>query len=416
MQIEHGFVEFHDNAFAHMQMIRTINFAGEKVRFPASVFDVAVASIGGITFTTWPSDMNLNDVFGNETYRQLIMLRIHNAKFRFLSADNFSTIRWLSYLELNRCGIELIEQHTFDVVGHSLTDIILFENRLKTVNFKMFRPLFESKLSTDLEIIQYRERLVCTCHMIEMHIVVAYPSAAYIDCLMPDDLDETTCATGRNVNFSRICASFIRKRSMQIVDIRMVSKDDMTIFIRTSLASHYRVLLVNSNAMSGSKCTERAFESNVKCLILNKFVDFLHLKDFETIGDADFVSITAIPLLYNSGARPLHMITIERRSMIVHRYWIVVLAISIAAGLVIGVTGGISFVFINNMRTVKQHTAEGETTSTTNSHYYDQIQANAIETDANAAPGDNEYDYYDNYYYQNQGSSRAIPNIYVLDE
>lgn len=114
------------------------------------LFHTAAISIQRIYFEIWPNNVNLNEMFTNEVYyllHELVIasVRMPKTKFQHLAGDNFTFTRRLHRLLLINCGIETIDVHTFDVIGRTLYYINLMDNRIKYINFDMFRYVYETK-------------------------------------------------------------------------------------------------------------------------------------------------------------------------------------------------------------------------------------------------------------------------------
>lgn len=301
----------HVDAFVGLQHIRIIEFEGITARFPAGIFDSNATTIMEIKFYAWPNDVSMNDMFNHLQLRMLWVLGIRDVaepqtKFRFLAAVNFTSFRRIEILELTRCGIEVIDEHTFDLVGQSLIYITLIGNRIKSVRLEMFRRFFESKATRTLSIQVSRDYLPCTCSLLEM----AYLASMYIDCTHPIGFNWTLCITPRGVNIAKLCLDPSATPTFYIYDIRLTYEND-SIGIQANITNRFRVILARLNAMDRRNCNARASNTSSVCSNVNKFVDHLNLSHFDQLRDAEFILITAIPLLYNHGARPMYSSTIR---------------------------------------------------------------------------------------------------------
>lgn len=102
------------------------------------------------------------------------------------------------------------------------------------------------------------------------------------------------------------------KAPMRIINVRVLIINDI-LLLHTNYTSKMRMLIVNFDAAGKGKCIERASKSVIVCLnLINRTIDVLELNEIELIRHAAVISITAIPILYRSGARPTHLITLRR--------------------------------------------------------------------------------------------------------
>lgn len=345
--IDRGALYIHDDAFRGLFQIEAVQFFVKKVEsLPRGMLDPTASSIWAIHFASWPNEINLSEMFANgRPYQWLNTLDIRNVqlpqtKFRRLSAANFTSFRRLAKLTLFNCGIEVIDEDTFDAVGQTLDFVHLGNNWIKMINLEMFRQLFETKKSTKLGVHSNKVNLLCTCALIEIDIMACpfdepLPKMC-IKCKLVDNFDGAACGVQRNVNFTKICVPWLFESIVTIIDVRMAGHRNGTIALETKFASKIRMLLINLDGMDGGKCAERVTTANYLCLKINRYNDHLDLRQFDKLRGAEFISITAIPILSDFGARPMHLMTVRQRSMDEGLPSIA----TIVLGVIVGVLGG----------------------------------------------------------------------------
>lgn len=409
IRIGSGAVHIHDNAFRGLEHLRSILFMTRSIaRMPSGLFNPFAISNGAIQFYAWPSGLNLNEMFADEPQRLLKTLDIRNVAlpqhgFRILTADNFTSLRHLSKLVLINCGIEAIEENAFDEISRTLSIIHLENNWIKYITLRMFRRIFESKKYTELGIYSRRMHLVCTCALIEMDMMLC-PSeeSSAVACIQCKRIDKNflpdACNVHRNAEIDRFCLNWNKTAIMRLVNIRMAHADG-TLSIQTNFSNEIRIILVKFDGMQGGSCMQRTLPANYKCMKFYKFIERMYLYQFEQFGQAEFILVTAIPILYPFGARPMHSITVRYGN--VHRWlcgkhWLCFTAIIAIVGLL---AGGICAIFFEK-RSMGTKTEE------------DEFNYNEIDIDGNGDSSIVDYDYI--YYYQQANREpEALSNEYI---
>lgn len=318
-----GDVSIDKEAFKGLRTMHVLGYEGSaSVHFPPGLFDAISVSIEDIVFKRWPCDVNMNSMFGNETFRMLTVLHIANvgipqANFRRLTAANFTSFRRLSLLLLIDCGIEVIEQNAFDAIGRTLKFIKLSRNWIKIVNVEMFRIFFESGISRLLHITVNREPFTCNCALRELYVMqcpMVFKNAK-VDCILcmtSANWNDSICDIRRLSNVSKFIQESHNISMMLMLSIRMAWQNH-ALRIDTKISNRFRILFVDLSAMTrNSTCMDRVTANRHKCWIVNKVTDRLDLHGIDEVRDAELISITAIPVLYNFGARPMHSMMVRR--------------------------------------------------------------------------------------------------------
>lgn len=133
--------------------------------------------------------------------------------------------------------------------------------------------------------------------------------------------------------------------------------------IQTNFTSKFRMIFINFDTMH-DKCIDRQLANNFKCLIVNKSVDNIRLHTIEEIQHAEYVSITAIPSLYNFGACPFHTILLRRPKDLL--IVIDLMALSLMAFITCILTGVVGFIGILAVARLKLLTNSNEQTTESN--------------------------------------------------
>lgn len=427
IDIKNGPVVVHDGAFNGFETFRVLNISAQSVWLPAGVMDVIFQSLREVHLNGWPSEINLKEMFGNVRYRIVILLYIRNVvepqtKFRLLAADNFTSFRTLNYIYFINCGIEVIHERTFDVVGRTLSEIFLMQNRIKTINLEMFRNFFETKFDALMQLKDTVGYLICSCSLVDLDLMMnpfgLFATEIQSYCMTFDEFDEAACAIYRHSNVSKYHA--VSERTiLRLIGLHMAYTDGLVV-IKTNFTSRIRMLLVDLGTMGRGDCVQCISGARYKCLTVNKYTGALDLSVLVEIRDAEFISITAIPILYNFGARPMHSMTISKRAAGEQRHewleWIIIALVamcSIGTGLIFGIAACIYGQCIRaQFKSPATDQGNGHDGDFSFDHcdYYNQIEFNVAQIQM---PKDDDYDYYGE---QNQRFQKASPNEYMERE
>lgn len=323
---------------------------------PVGVFDPLATTLCLFSFSVWPKNINLNAMFADGVYRMVKSLDIANVElpqlqFRVLAAANFSSFRRLQELHLINCGIEVIEVNTFDQLGVMLNNVALNGNWIKTISFGMFRQIFESNWPVQFEIRLNREQWICTCDLIEVAVMVCpfvtLSNPICIKCTLAEtflrDGGAAGCAIHFGVKTTKFCINYYDVH-MHMIKIQLVYMAPHSIRYETQFNGAFRLILVNFDAMKIAKCTEKVTKSIYKCLKIYQQVGQLDLDAIETIGQAEFVLVTVIPILYRFGARPIHSMTVRQPTQL--DTWIDELDLLLVAWLTCMISSLVGFVCV----------------------------------------------------------------------
>lgn len=314
-----------DGAFRGLDRLHTIMLDCELVDdFSIGLFEAISASVFYFYMLTWPNNINLNEMFANQSFHALENVIIKNVqmpqtKFRQLAASNFTFARRLRHLTMVHCGIEAIAEGTFDGVARTLQYIDLSDNWIKFVIFRMFRRVLEPNARAILYIGNEEDSLVCTCRLIELEIANCpfqrNANGYCLKCELPEQFVAASCGIHRAVELAHVGVQLEDQWFVRIVDIRMSYGRNAIVSILTNFTSKFRLLFVPFDAMQRGDCSVRAAATDYKCINIDKFVDELGLEGVTERNSAEFVTITAIPILYKFGARPMHLITVRMERM-----------------------------------------------------------------------------------------------------
>lgn len=318
LHIRTGAVHICSDAFNYCQYLSIIRFNSRSVTMNTDLFKSHASILMEIYYEIWPNDINLNDMFGDAIYRQMQLLKIANVegesgKFRILTAANFTSFRRLEYIILNNCGIEVIDGQVFDGIMETLQFIDLYGNRIKHIDLNTFRRAFEANGFDGVRI----EVTECTCQMLEFNIMLcpfSFRRPKCPRCWSWEEFNVTACGIRhREVHLWKLRNVLNIDQVMRIISVRMTWKDD-AVFIATNFTNVIRVIIVNLDVEStqGKRCKERVAAMNFKCFQVNHSIERLSLDRIHEIHNADIVSITAIPILYHFGARPMHTMTVRQ--------------------------------------------------------------------------------------------------------
>lgn len=298
-------------------------FNARRVRLPNALFNLNSMKFRFIIFDVWSNGNNLNEMFTGETFGGLVRLEISNVDlpqdtFRYLHASNFTPFRHLQRLDLINCGIEVIDSHAFDVVGRTLKWLHLDRNWIKVFNVETFRILFETKNWVDLTIDHNREQPICSCRLFEFDLIV-YPfdgnDTVFTECKSLNDFMPESCGIERIIDSSKYCIVPTKNETFRTPNIRITYRDD-SIRIKTNFSEKIRMLFTQLSNLNRQKCNRIAPNTKIICLNINKSIEYIKLNEIYEIDDAEILSVTAIPILFHFGARPIHSIMVRREAII----------------------------------------------------------------------------------------------------
>lgn len=426
LQIRNGLVQIHAGAFSSFVFLWDIRLKAKSVKnLAAGIFEPLAVSLNSIICKKWPSNVDLNEMFANQKFYVLKTFYIENvdwpqAKFRQLHATNFTAFRRVKELYLINCGIETIDRHAFDVIGRTLRTINLDKNWIKLITFDMFRIFFEASAWEGFTMEQNREPWQCSCELIEIEAMrcpfgIDFDQACF-ECDPIRTFDAQSCGVHRDVDFDRWCiAGDGQSELLRVIEVRMALRAN-SIVIQTNFTSKFRVIFVSGDALAASKCADRANNATFKCVSVDKFVERLELGCIAEIRHAELVLITAIPILADFGARPMHSIVVRRE--MAHRRWgcrdWAIVSVAMVMGAVLGFFGCIcAWLFITHLTNLSQMTNVTAYGNNEFSYYHEidsvreENELSQNEFDINATTDD--YGYYN----QSELSFEAVPNDYL---
>lgn len=318
-------VRFHimEGAFNGLKSLRFLTFNNVCiVNYYASMFRPLCVTLTEINLDGWHANLNINELFHIDQYKWLRSLQVKNVrepKFRLLHRDNFTSIRNLNSLILMECGIEVIDEHAFDVIARKLDYISLYGNPIKIIGIEMFRLIFESK--NWFKIPEYglgvEDVRLCTCHLVEMH-VMQHPFLEVGDdetivCQSGMDFDSIACGIHRNVDPSKLCLIAPTVAAMRLINVRMTYRKGI-ISMQTNFTSKFRMVFVNLD-QPNSKCIERTSKANYRCVKMDVCIENIDLHAMAELRNAEIMSIAAIPFLLNFGTHAMHLMTVRQSKM-----------------------------------------------------------------------------------------------------
>lgn len=316
--IHGGRLRLNKGAFNGLDLIKTLIIEVKYMGYmPAALYHPFYVTLSIIRHVGWSNTINLNDMFADQIYRHLGLIEIYDVEmpqtvFRKLTEANFTAFRRLEALSLVNCGIESIDEHAFDYIGRTLLYINLDRNWIKFISVAMFRLAFESHSMVVLSFSNNKLVLPCTCAMIELNVmqcpIVLNSNSLCVDCVMPGpDAGFAISACRRDIDFSKFCINR-NMGVMRVIGFRLGVIGD-TVLLDTNFTSKFR--LIFADLTNGTKCMQRASNQSAKCFIMDKSVIHLDLREIKELRQAEFISITAIPILVEFGARPMHLITVR---------------------------------------------------------------------------------------------------------
>lgn len=332
ISIGYGSVVIYDGAFNGLRSLRSLFITTPLLKLlPRGLFNSVALSLWSIRMNRWTSRVNLNEMFAHEAFRHVTKLRIQNVqapqkKFRHLASKNFTAFRRLNELSLINCGIETISERTFDRIGYWLERINLEDNRIKAVNVETFRQVFETKCIVWFSLHSIREKLQCTCRMVEMDLLVSPFMLERTDKCIDRRQSIALCGVHRDVVVSKFAIDTSLRITLRLVNIHMAFAAEW-LAIRTNFSSRIRMLFVDLGTLQHKKCAAQELEAKYKCLIISKSVDYLEWHEIDEVRDAEFISINAIPILYQFGARPMHSMTVRQEIVADDDDWIPIILI-----------------------------------------------------------------------------------------
>lgn len=300
------------NGLDHLHVFR---FRAKNVVYlPINLFAPTKTTIEAIEIHGWPNNVGLDELFGDEVFYRLLILHIQDvqmpqSKFRSLTASNFTSMRHLFFITLQNCGIETIDQHTFDAVGRTLNVLILSGNRIKSINLDMFRVMFETNKYAVVRVLD-NAVLDCSCDVIEVDLM-QYPmrEMAYIKCR--PNVEQLPCEAYQVIIPNRLCVKWEHGNRLRYFDIQMAFVQD-AFLLETYFGHRIRVIFIDSMALRAKRCADRVSKMCHKCLSIDEATERLPLNDVMEIRDVEFVVIAVVPVVFQFGICPFHLITVHR--------------------------------------------------------------------------------------------------------
>lgn len=404
LDIEKGSVRILNGAFDGSRHLAVIEFDATSVNMPIDLFQMQAHMIFQISFYVWPKNISLNDMFANDIFRHTEYLDIRNVakpqkKFRLLARANFTSFRRLRNLKLLNCGIEVITDRAFEAIAKTLTSLDLRKNRVKHINIGIFRRILELKPVSDFSLSMQRS-FQCTCGMLELEVMLcpfwATNQDVCVNCLRDFYSALEPCGILRNTTIAKFVDD---TRFLRIIRLQMVAEND-AISVKSNFSSEIRMVFVDLYARKCRNCIEITSNSIFKCLYFLGSIDRLNLAALEELDQADMISVTAIPILYEFGARKMHTMTLRRKIIAetgLEQYGLVQLALVASfVGFCIGCGSRIC------IAQMIRPTGASEMTDLTNEYEY----CNRIELDTFNPIEYVDYDFYDD-------EPHAIQNLYI---
>lgn len=139
-QLEYGF-------FRGLNSLTKLSIKKSLVRrFDGSFFTNIVRSLSDLKMVSSFYEKTINNLTANGNLSSLNYFHLESTEFPLgvLSARNISGLTNITELKLIRCGIEAIEETTFDLVCETLKRLCLDNNHLRTLSDLTFDSLLHS--------------------------------------------------------------------------------------------------------------------------------------------------------------------------------------------------------------------------------------------------------------------------------
>lgn len=378
LDVKSGKLKIHDGALNGLDSLHSIVCESQSIQsLPAGLFNPIIPTAACIIFDPWPENINLDEMFAKNLYRAMRVLVIENVrmpqtKFHYLAASNFTSMRHLTHLQLVNCGVEVIAPHAFDDIGHTLNRIILLQNWIKTISVDTFRIVFETKARALVLFGQERDHLLCTCELVEVDVMHEPLTSSGVEvllrfaCKASRQFTIAACNVLQMIDIAKLCIKCDSSQQVRTIDVEMTYYEG-DVFIHTQFSGKLRVILTKIDATFSQVCSERVANANHRCLNLDRSIGQLNLNEIKASGEEELISITAIPILVEFGARPMHMMTVRRK--IVTENWlldILLALISLSMGGVLGLSFGIG-ITVARMPPEKTGSARSEYTGSSRS-------------------------------------------------
>lgn len=309
-------MHIYDHALEGIRLLEKVAFIETHISNMHRHIFHSIIGLLEIDIDRWPNAIGLNDMFNERKYRKMHTLKLSNVevpqtKFHVLSADNFTTFRCLRHLSLTNCGIEIIKEHTFDMIGETLQHLNLNRNRIQFIYVEMFRHIYEHNMNFRFQM-NVHASLKCTCGMIEVYLMqfINHSMPEYI-CIRDVHFLIDTCGSQQLLNSAKWGwpGRYLRCFHMHLSHVHE------SIVVRTTFSRSFRMLYGDAKAMQTYRCDAKTTNTQIGCLIIRKVIDRLELSELDAINDTtELIMITVIPFLYEAKVCPIHLITV-RRSM-----------------------------------------------------------------------------------------------------
>lgn len=319
-------------------------------------------------YLSFPDDLHFNDLFGNARLSNLCTIHMvadNQTRSRTLAAANFSGLSVIYALSLPSCGIEIICADTFSYIGETLTNIDLAFNKIKTVNYIIFRTFFTTisrhigAIFNDKRLNIFNNLFDCDCQYYELKSIVEaenyhIPEGGIynkLTCNYNFMSFQSNCNNLHTIRSAKLCLNTTGNASNSFLKfvLRMVNGN---LYLKTGAqGTFYLLIFCHDMQPRRGRCPSRAVKTGlIQCLLLTNATKQVSMEKYLQTS-----SITSFFITYFSRTHrfwPLHYITVSNVPDGSGFYqWITVMIIIVCSCLVYCLLiAGVSFLVYRNCR------------------------------------------------------------------
>lgn len=281
-----------------------------------------------------PKNLYMDIMFGYRSYWNIssLVLRSNSPNFRVLAPSNFSYFPHLQKLDISASGVEFIMPDTFKYVSNTLTELLLMQNRLKSVECILFPFIEHTSQNKGAFLSLMKNNITCDCAFYQLRNIIDWnlnyiqPKNLYIRISCAADITNVAhnvCHEIQKIKTDKICrigdgrvyyayTKFTIRKSVM----------ENQIILNGPPGSKYRLFAFSITNSFGINSQENVLENiclrkgtpeiENKCLLLKNATESIDLDDIA------LASITTFCINYVSGCPkrfwPLHCVTYNSSS------------------------------------------------------------------------------------------------------
>lgn len=310
-------------------------------------------------YTNFPNDILFDHFFGVTKMSRLthITVTMVGPKIapRFLHASNFSGLSVVESIKLENCGIEYIDDGTFDYVSATLRHLDLQRNHIKNLRFKLFEIFFDKWQKSSKFLLLLFSNIECNCHFYETKnislISFGFFEPPYIHDRMKCNasqtiIQSTSCQNSHayGIQTKKMCISIPLYTHLWYPKFNLRVVDNI-LNISTTINSKYRLIILNHWRMWKPKkkifkCPDKYWlNESISCYTFPNQSQAISIQHF--LSKSRLVTFGVVFLSTNKKIWPLNIASVynayghDKHTQMIFSYYMIMM-LSASAGFVLG--------------------------------------------------------------------------------